>query len=480
MQAAMNTETERLREENKRYHQALEELSVHERMFYTLFESAHDAVFLLDGEYVSDCNRRATEMFRCSRDELVGVRFPELAAAVETEGASRNEQRFIDKLAQRDEQDSRFFEWTFRRSDGEDFRCEVSLAPLTLYERQFYFLSIRDISVRARIERDLRLRTAQLQSTLESLPFDFWINDTENRTYMQNSYSRQMWGRQNGHHMEEVTPDEEIKKHWRDSNRRALKGEVSKKEITYHIDGKEKIFRNIVAPILDNDTVIGILGLNIDITDYKATQQRLEESLRQVQILLKEVHHRVKNNLQIITSMINLEERRVDSRLQGILQDIENRINTMALIHEHLYTGESLAQISMPEYLESLSNSITASFNLHSRDIKIVQEVEEIILSIDTAIPLGIIANELITNSIKHAFPEGRGTITVGLVRREGTYRLTIADDGVGCPDQPDEQEGLGITLVHQLARQLQGDTSYASDSGCSITVTFPAEVSKQ
>jgi two-component sensor histidine kinase len=227
-------------------------------------------------------------------------------------------------------------------------------------------------------------------------------------------------------------------------------------------------------------------------------------------VLLKEVHHRVKNNLQIIISMLNLEKDKVDSRPHDVLHDIENRIGTMALIHEQLYDSESLATIRMRDYLENLSGSIASSFNLHHESIAIVPEVEDILFSLDLAIPVGIIANELITNSIKHAFPEGGGTITVSLEELQDSYRFGVRDDGSGpggdrnrterqAPEQEAEEEppfrergsrahkspqqpkqraaaGLGLTLVEQLAHQIQGATSYEENGGFSVAITFPKE----
>jgi PAS domain S-box-containing protein len=484
----MHSEQERLREENARYRQVIDELAVHERMYHTLFESAHDAVFLLDGYRIADCNRRAVEIFGYARGKLIGSDFTSLsgtAAELRTQGYRREQEyaqprrELARQFERMNDRGTRFFQWSFERSDATEFRCEVSLAPLTLYERQFYFASVRDISVRTRFERDLRLRTAQLQATLESLPFDFWINDTENRTFMQNSYSTQLWGTHTGRHMEEVTLDEEIKREWRESNHRALAGEVVEKEISYGSNGDQTIFRNIVAPVREEDRVIGILGLNIDITDYKQTQQQLEESLRQVEVLLKEIHHRVKNNLQIISSMISLEKAKVDPGFRRILHDIENRIGTMALIHEQLYSSESLDTIRMHDYLDNLTGSIASTFSLHEKKIEIRLEVEEILLSLETAIPLGIMANELITNSIKHAFPETGGTITIVLQEMDESYHFAVQDDGQGMTEHQSRELGLGLTLVQQLSRQIKGQAVFDFATGYSVSVSFPKEVSR-
>jgi len=466
-------ELSRLQEENKELQSLIHNLSVHERMFHSLFELSHDAILLLDGEIISDCNPSAVELFRFHQSELVQSRLEMLLPAVAMEG-------FQKKLSTAVEHGPQFFEQQFVRRDEQLLDCEVSVSALMLYYRQFYMVSIRDITERKQIEHNLRVRSAQLQATINSLPFDFWINDTRNRTIMQNPGSTQLWGDQSGRHMEEVTQDESIKTSWRDSNDRALKGETVEKEQAYTIEGQRRIYRNIVAPIWGEGRILGILGLNIDITDYKENQLRLSTALEERETLLREIHHRVKNNLQLIISMLNLQKPSIDSEKSEkteVLVNMENRINSMALIHDQLYNTTSLNRINMPDYFVKLAGSIRESYEFEQRTISIEVSSVDLDLPIDKALPLGIIVNELISNSIKHAFhgvEHGEVKVTLYRIDQSHLYRLKVEDNGGGCsPDILKSEGGLGLTLIQQLAMQIGGTANFETKGGFTGIIEF-------
>ncbi len=475
----LRKENIRLKEENTRYRSVMENLSIHERMFHTLFESGHDAVLLLEGQVIRDCNMRSVEVFQFRQDELLGMNILSLSPHTSENGQSK--ERLVELFEETKSTGTHFFEWTFRRKSGDAFPAEVSMGSFSMDDDRYYLVSIRDITLRKSIEKDLRTRTAQLQSTLESLPFDFWINDTQNHTLLQNSYSKELWGDTHGKHMEAVTEDESIKINWRDSNTRALRGEIVEQEQTYRLEGHDHIFRNIVAPIRDSGKVIGILGLNIEVTDYKQTQDRLRKTLREREILLREIHHRVKNNLQIIVSMINLQKNSLPEGEGSALMEIENRISSMALIHDQLYNSENLETIHMPDYIERLADSILSTFDLHRVGPKLEFDIADISLHLDIAIPLGIITNELVTNSIKHAFADREwGIIGVRLSMeedsREKAFRLEIYDNGRGMEtggNRSSSDSGLGITLVEQLIHQIYGDVEYSTEAGFATIITF-------
>jgi PAS domain S-box-containing protein len=464
-------EITRLREENQQLQNLITNISINERKFYTLFELSHDAIVLLDETVVADLNQTLEKVFGYSRQELL----QQTADMLVPQGAY---EEFIRHMYAAINRDPQFFEYRLVKKGGELLECEVSAAALTLHHRQFFMVDIRDITQRKATEENLRVKTAQLQATINSLPFDFWINDTRNRTILQNPRSKELWGEQFGQHMEAVTSDEGIKTNWRDSNQRALEGEVVEREQAYTIAGRTRIYRNIVAPVWGDHAVIGILGLNIDITDYKATQQKLFTALEERETLLREIHHRVKNNLQLIISMLNLQKPGVATDQLDAVRNIENRINSMALIHDQLYDSTSLNRINMPDYLEQLSNSICESYDLAQRTISIDVSVAEIDLQIDIALPLGIIVNELVSNSLKHAFRNiTHGEIKIQLLEQADSnlYRLVVRDNGRGCEkERPASAAGLGLTLVQQLAIQLDGAVSVDTRNGFSTTIQFP------
>ena len=477
-------ELNRLREENRQLQYLITNLSVHERMFHSLFELSHDGIILLDDEVVFDCNANALDLFRFSSSELLQQQMHKIILTESIAEFRRNLNAAVKEGPQ-------FFEFQFISKEGALLDCEVSVAAFMLYHRQFFMVSIRDITDRKKTEDNLRIKTAQLQATINSFPFDFWINDTQNRTLMQNPGSKLLWGNQSGSHLEEVTEDESIKAHWRETNRRALQGEVVETEQSYHIDGRQRVFRNIVAPVWEKERVIGILGLNIDITDYKTTQQQLSHALEERETLLREIHHRVKNNLQLIISMLNLQKPNIDSEKLDVVVDIENRINSMALIHEQLYGSSTLNRIHMPTYFDQMVATIIESFQREGQSISVEVNSIEVSLPIDTALPLGIIVNELVCNSMKYAFKEiEQGEIRIELLRSAdgAEYVLSVEDNGGGCEiNQTESAGGLGLTLVRQLTAQIGGSVSFGSGgvsgvgrgsaraSGFSAAIEFPA-----
>lgn len=214
----------------------------------------------------------------------------------------------------------------------------------------------------------------------------------------------------------------------------------------------------------------------IDITEIKEAEENLRRSLNEKEILLREVHHRVKNNLQIISSLLNLQSLGTEGEdVREVLMESQGRIKVMAMIHEHLYRSESLASINFRDYVERLVEDIIIS---HGTGIMKVIEVDDIKPDIDTAIPLGLIINELVTNSVKYAFPDGTGTVTVRIRSHDDEVSLVVADDGVGLPEdiEPENTDTLGLSLVSILTAQLDGTLTIRRDHGTEFRISFPAE----
>jgi two-component sensor histidine kinase len=216
--------------------------------------------------------------------------------------------------------------------------------------------------------------------------------------------------------------------------------------------------------------------------ERQAALQRLSASLAEKEVLLREIHHRVKNNLQVISSMFNLQAGRMrDPQVVDVLRESQNRLRSMGLIHEKLYRSENLSQVDFSGYIESLAAFLFQAYRFDPQQVKLRLEVEAIDLPIDTAVPCGLLLNELIANALKHAFPAGRrGSLTVELKRLPGeNILLRVADDGIGMPVTADPSAGssLGMTLVHALADQLDGELEMKRDNGTEISLVFPGEV---
>ncbi len=223
------------------------------------------------------------------------------------------------------------------------------------------------------------------------------------------------------------------------------------------------------------------VGISLDIDARKQMESTLRASLREKEVLLQEVHHRVKNNLQIISSLINMQLRRLkDSSTRETLEQCQHRVQSIALIHEKLYQSKNMASVPLAEYVRSLAGDIHRAANLPATTVSLGVAAADIALPIDTAIPCGLILNELITNALKHAFPEGRrGSIQISIERVDaGRLRLTVADNGVGLPDNFDIRccQSMGLQLVNMLAAQLDGQLEVAANGGASFQLTFPID----
>lgn len=229
----------------------------------------------------------------------------------------------------------------------------------------------------------------------------------------------------------------------------------------------------------DHGQPLGLLGVSRDVSLRRAYREQLEMSLRDKDVLLREVHHRVKNNLQVISSLLNLQaDSYNDPQARALLKESQQRIRSMALVHEKLYRSPHVSDIDFPDYLTTMTHELLRSCG----NGKIATHVtgEGIRLDIETAIPAGLIVNELLTNSLKHAFPPHihDGQVTVS-VRRDGTGQvvLIVEDNGIGMP--PDmkiaEMRTMGMTVIHGLAAQLDGTISILPGPGTRIQLRFPS-----
>ncbi len=216
-----------------------------------------------------------------------------------------------------------------------------------------------------------------------------------------------------------------------------------------------------------------------DVTAEKQTESKIKSSLQEKEVLLKEIHHRVKNNLQVISSLLSLQFNQItDEQALQVLAESQNRLRAMALIHERLYKSEDLARIDFPGYVENLTDFLVRTYQSASGRIKMRLELEQVPLNIDAAIPCGLIINELVSNSLKYAFSNNQeGEILVRLRKqRNGEILLVIRDDGVGMKEGFDLKNApsLGLKLVHSLVKQLGGGVEYKNKDGTEFSIRFP------
>jgi len=339
---------------------------------------------------------------------------------------------------------------------------------------------------RQRLEGVSEQRRLYLESVLHSVPDAIVTLDHQHCVQEWNRGAEELFGytavEVQGRDLDELVTGAhgEVMREARVLTEMVLDGrEVPPHEATrYRKDGKPVEVIVAGSPILLQGQHLGVVVAYRDISELKAVQQRLRTSLREKEILLKEVHHRVKNNLQVVSSLLYLQAVKAGEGPAAVmLQDSLNRVRSMAMVHEQLYGSHDLARIDLSEYLRRLSASLLDSYAPQSGQVQVEVDVQDISLAVDQAIPCGLIVTELVSNALRHAFPQGQGgRIYIHCADDgDGRYRVEVSDDGVGLPERPlyAGSDTLGLELVDMLVEQLHGHMEVERNQGTRFRITF-------
>ena len=248
--------------------------------------------------------------------------------------------------------------------------------------------------------------------------------------------------------------------------------------IVYSSDGKQLSYATFLSPIkIKGKKKFDLACLAVDLTHKKETELKLRKLLNEKEVLLKEVHHRVKNNLQVISSILNLQSSYVkDQMTLDILRESQNRIKAMSFIHESLYRSDDFSFVNFSSYINSLSSNLVQTYIIKHANINLELDLGDVNLNLDQAIPCGLIINELVSNSIKYAFPFNKqGKIGIKLTKADNKIYLSVSDNGVGLPDNLDLEntDTLGLQLVYILVSQLDGDIKVINKKGTTFLFNF-------
>ena len=255
--------------------------------------------------------------------------------------------------------------------------------------------------------------------------------------------------------------------------------DVAEKESTIQVQESQlkkqrskQTFISIIAALL----LLLIVLLYKTIQSNKRKNTLLQLKNKEKEFLLKEIHHRVKNNLEIVSSLLALQSEQItDRKVRDAMQKSQHRVHSMSMIHQKLYQGKSLSSIEMKEYFTNLSNYIVETFDAQDR-VEVECRMERLELDVDMAVPIGLIVNELLTNSMKYAFPNGEsGKLCISLSENHNQLLLEVSDNGVGKPLSGGENEGTGFgtQLINLLTRQLEGNMSLSVKDGTSVSFEF-------
>jgi PAS domain S-box-containing protein len=337
---------------------------------------------------------------------------------------------------------------------------------------------------------ELQQEKSLARTILETLPVGLWVTDEEGRIIMANSAGERIWG---GARLVGADKYDEYKAWWPESGEavereawavsRALRtgATITGEELDIEgFDGARKTILNSASPILDGERrVIGAVCVNQEITERKRAEELVKKSLAEKETLLRELYHRTKNNMAVITALLSMQAEAFDDpRLKQPFAEAIDRIQAMALVHKKLYDAQDLSSINLRVYIEELASMLMSSYNVSSGSVALATELDDVFILIDTAIPCGLILNELITNALKYAFLGGPGAeIRIALHRgADGEIELAVSDNGRGVPDgfvfRRDGQ--IGVRSVFALGeQQLQGQVEFDAASGVTCRLRF-------
>ncbi|MDF1526443.1 MAG: histidine kinase dimerization/phosphoacceptor domain -containing protein [bacterium] len=453
-----------------------------EEHFRTVFRLSPDAISVIrmrDETFV-DINEGFTNITGFTREEMIGrtTRTAGIWIDDETRETFLKELRDQEHL---DKQEVRFF-----KKDGSVFISSISAKKVDIAGEPHRISVIRDVTSLREAQSELWRTNAILRTQMELSMSGILVLDEKDSIISCNHRYMEMWGipqkvLDSGSDEQAVQsvldkiadPDGFLEK------RRNL---MDQKDVRYQgeillKDGQ--IFEEYAAPMLDEDGLyLGRVIYFRDITQDRHSEDILRSSVREKEVLLQEIHHRVKNNLQVISGLMDLQSYHItDDSVKGVYKESRNRVITMALIHEELYQSRNLAQVDYGTYIRNLVNNLFKSYAVDLGKVKLNIQAENMLMVVDTGIPCGLIINELITNAFKHAFPDGReGEVTI-IFRQagEGKFHLEVNDDGVGIPEDIDirKTQSLGLQLVTMLVEQLSGEMRINSDKGTSFVIEF-------
>jgi PAS domain S-box-containing protein len=455
-----------------------------EKQYRRLFEAAKDGILILDAETgaVADVNPFLVELLGYPREEILGRRVWELGFLRDAAAGRAN---LVD--LQRLEY-IRFEDLPMKTSDGRQIDVEFVSNVYEVDHRKVIQCNVRDIRERKRAEELLRRSKAALVKAQQVAHVGSWAWHIQSNRL---EWSGEMY-RIFGIDQEEFSGDlgEVIARAIHPDDRAAVEASNlsvirDKKPIPleYRVVRADGTIRTVWAEagelILDEAGRPAVLtGVVQDISERKKAEERTRAALQEREVMLREIHHRVKNNIQIISSLLRLQSRTVkDEKTRGILNESQGRIRSMALIHEKLYQSQDFARVDFSDYIESLAGQLVSMYKGTAGRVDLRIEAAGVQLDVNRAIPCGLIINELVTNALKHAFPGGgRGEILVAIRQAEDDkFRLIVKDTGAGLAEGFDleQSETLGFQIVKDLVLQLEGSIEIVRDEGTEIIIRF-------
>jgi PAS domain S-box-containing protein len=456
-----------------------------EERYRTLAETATDAIISIDEDSkILFVNPAAEKVFGYTSGEMLGqpltLLMPEYLRQIHRaalERYTRTGKRHVSWNC---------VELPGLHKSGREIPLELSFGECIKGDRHFFTGVVRDVTERKRAEEAVRTSNQTLRALIQASPLAILVVDGDGKVTLWSPGAERLFGWAEpevlGRPLPTIPADKQEEfRAWRQA---VLQGDsfVGLETQRLRKDGSLIDVSIWTAPLRDGKgEVNSVMNIVADITGRKQAEEQVRASLREKEVMLKEIHHRVKNNLQIVSSLLSLQSGYLkDSQALESFQEVQNRVQSMAMIHENLYQSKDLARVDFAEYILSLTAHLFHSYGANPEDIRLEVNIASVLLDVNTAILCGLITNELVSNCLKYAFPGGRkGLIRIELCAenqdKDPGFQLIVSDDGVGMPkDSACGRNGsLGLQLVRRMAQQLGGMVELRGDAGTKFNIRF-------
>ena len=462
-------------------HKKEKKLKENENKYRKIFNNEFDMIHLniikngIPGKFI-DVNNVGIERLGYTYDEFLNMTPMDIIAHEKRSEIQKNAFNIFEKGYLE-------FDIIQQAKNGKKIPVEVKSTLIGLNEEKVVLSISRDITESKRAEKTLQESEKKYRDLAELLPQTIFETDLNGNITFVNHIGHQIFvytpeELNNGINMIQILVPEDRARAMK-NNQRILNGEqlpfgeftaLKKDGTTFPIIVNTNL-------IIQEDKIIGLRGILVDITELKDAENKIKASLKDKEVLLREIHHRVKNNMQIISSLLNLQiDYLNDEDAVDVLKESQNRVKSMAMIHEKLYLSTDLTKINFVDYIQSLISNLFYSYNVKKDHIKPILKIEDVNLNIETAIPCGLIITEIISNCLKYAFPnQMKGKIIISLKQVEDKFELIISDNGIGLPEDINinKIKTLGILLVKSLTEQIDGKISIHRKNGTQFNITF-------
>ena len=452
-----------------------------DKLMHFAIEAAPNGMVIVDDSgHIVLANSSVEALFGYTRNELLGKPIEQLVPARFAGAHPQLRSSYLESPQARAMGHGRDLYGLHK--NGSEIPVEIGLNPITIGARAYIFATIVDITERKRSQEMVNL-------AVEAAPNGMIMTDKNGRITLVNSMIETMFGYQReeliGSNIDMLVPERYRAHH--PQVRHAYVGQPVSRVMgqgrdLYALNKQGEEFPvEIGLNPLQTATGVMILASVVDITERKQQEKSLKSALLAKETLLSEIHHRVKNNLQIIDSLIGMQmDQVVGEQARAALRDSQNRVKTISLIHQILYQSQDFAQIDATEFVSSLTHNLAQSYGVDRSLIDIQLDLDPLTLSMNRSLPLGLIVNELVSNALKHAFPDNRrGTLTVALKQVGGSKAsLSVTDTGVGLPPRNADGGGetLGLRLMEALSSQIEAELNINTRNPTRFELSFALE----